>query len=90
MSDEELRVAVMRYNVFARASPVNKIRIVKALLAEGQVTSMTGDGVNDAPASARGPPLLGPFGPDAAQPRCDCSCYWPCGRRCFASRDSLA
>jgi magnesium-transporting ATPase (P-type) len=50
MSDDELRVAVMQYNVFARASPENKIRIVKALQAEGQVTSMTGDGVNDAPA----------------------------------------
>jgi magnesium-transporting ATPase (P-type) len=50
MSDEELRVAVMRYNVFARASPENKIRLVKALQAEGQVCSMTGDGVNDAPA----------------------------------------
>jgi len=50
MSDEELRKAVMTHNVFARASPQNKIRIVKALQAEGQVTSMTGDGVNDAPA----------------------------------------
>jgi magnesium-transporting ATPase (P-type) len=50
MSDDELRVAVMNHNVFARASPQNKIRIVKALQAEGQVSSMTGDGVNDAPA----------------------------------------
>jgi magnesium-transporting ATPase (P-type) len=50
MSDDELQVAVMTHNVFARASPQNKIRIVKALEAEGQVASMTGDGVNDAPA----------------------------------------
>eukprot|EP00516_Mucochytrium_quahogii_P006856 CAMPEP_0203764690 /NCGR_PEP_ID=MMETSP0098-20131031/17978_1 /ASSEMBLY_ACC=CAM_ASM_000208 /TAXON_ID=96639 /ORGANISM=" , Strain NY0313808BC1" /LENGTH=1018 /DNA_ID=CAMNT_0050660837 /DNA_START=53 /DNA_END=3109 /DNA_ORIENTATION=+ len=50
MSDLELRETVMTHNVFARASPENKIRIVKALQAEGQVSSMTGDGVNDAPA----------------------------------------
>ena len=50
MSDEEIRKCVLTHNVFARASPQNKIRIVKALQAEGQVTSMTGDGVNDAPA----------------------------------------
>mmetsp|Transcript_25630 Transcript_25630/g.36133 ORF Transcript_25630/g.36133 Transcript_25630/m.36133 type:complete len:1065 (-) Transcript_25630:131-3325(-) len=50
MSDDDLRSAVMTHNVFARASPQNKIRIVKALQAEGQVSSMTGDGVNDAPA----------------------------------------
>ena len=50
MSDEELRVAAPKYNVFARASPQNKIRIVKALQAEGEVCGMTGDGVNDAPA----------------------------------------
>jgi magnesium-transporting ATPase (P-type) len=50
MSDDELRQAVMTHNVFARASPQNKIRIVKALQAEGQICSMTGDGVNDAPA----------------------------------------
>jgi magnesium-transporting ATPase (P-type) len=50
MSDEELKDAVMTHNVFARASPENKIMIVKALQAVGQVCSMTGDGVNDAPA----------------------------------------
>lgn len=50
MSEGELRKAVMKYNIFARASPQNKIQIVKALQAEGQICSMTGDGVNDAPA----------------------------------------
>mmetsp|Transcript_11679 Transcript_11679/g.16556 ORF Transcript_11679/g.16556 Transcript_11679/m.16556 type:complete len:1117 (-) Transcript_11679:392-3742(-) len=50
MSDEEIKVAVMNHSVFARASPQNKIRIVKALQAQGQISSMTGDGVNDAPA----------------------------------------
>lgn len=50
MDDDELKVAVQRHNVFARASPQNKIRIVKALQAQGEVCGMTGDGVNDAPA----------------------------------------
>jgi len=50
MDDEEIRKTVMTYNVFARASPQNKIRIVKALQAQKQICSMTGDGVNDAPA----------------------------------------
>eukprot|EP00957_Ditylum_brightwellii_P004137 315258-Ditylum_brightwellii.AAC.1 len=50
MSDGDLRKAVLTHNVFARASPQNKIRIVKALQAEGQISGMTGDGVNDAPA----------------------------------------
>jgi len=50
MTDTELQQCVMQYNVFARASPQNKIRIVKALQAQKQISSMTGDGVNDAPA----------------------------------------
>ena len=49
MSEEELKREVLLCNVYARASPDNKIRIVKALQANGQIVSMTGDGVNDAP-----------------------------------------
>merc|ERR1712151_183664 len=50
MNDKEIKSAVQTYNVFARASPQNKIQIVKALQAQGEVCGMTGDGVNDAPA----------------------------------------
>ena len=45
MSDEELCHAVQKYNVFARASPQNKIQIVTALQADDEVCGMTGDGV---------------------------------------------
>jgi magnesium-transporting ATPase (P-type) len=50
MNEKELEIAVQKYNVFARASPQNKIQIVKALQAQKEVCGMTGDGVNDAPA----------------------------------------
>ncbi len=49
MTDEELRENIEKYAVFARVSPENKVRIVKAFRANGKVTAMTGDGVNDAP-----------------------------------------
>ncbi|PSL43544.1 P-type E1-E2 ATPase [Salsuginibacillus halophilus] len=53
MTDEELSEAVMTYDIFARTSPENKLRLVQALQENDQVTAMTGDGVNDAPALKR-------------------------------------
>ncbi len=50
LSEEELRRRVHRTGVFARAVPEQKLRLVQALRAEGEVVAMTGDGVNDAPA----------------------------------------
>lgn len=50
ISDKELKQTVQDVAIFARVRPEHKVRIVKALKANGELVAMTGDGVNDAPA----------------------------------------
>ncbi len=50
MSDEELDREIDKYTVFARVEPVHKLRIVRSFKRHGEIVTMTGDGVNDAPA----------------------------------------
>ncbi len=53
MSKEELQRRIEEVDVYARASPEDKLRMVEAAQADGEVCAMTGDGVNDAPALKR-------------------------------------
>ncbi|MBO1265799.1 calcium-translocating P-type ATPase, PMCA-type [Proteiniclasticum sp. SCR006] len=49
LTDEEFAEKINNYRVFARVSPDHKVKIVKAFKKQGNIVSMTGDGVNDAP-----------------------------------------
>ncbi|MFG6160050.1 HAD-IC family P-type ATPase [Halomonas sp. 1390] len=53
MSDAELEEVILEVDVYARASPEHKLRLVTAMQAQGGVCAMTGDGVNDGPALKR-------------------------------------
>jgi Ca2+-transporting ATPase len=50
MTEQELRQRIKEVNIFARVLPEQKLRLVMALKANGEIVAMTGDGVNDAPA----------------------------------------
>ena len=49
LTDQEFAEQINHYHVFARVSPEHKVKIVRALKSQGNIVSMTGDGVNDAP-----------------------------------------
>ena len=73
MDDAELQRRIKRVNIFARVVPEQKLRLVNALKANGEIVAMTGDGVNDAPAlkSAHIGIAMGGRGTDVAREASD-------------------
>jgi Ca2+-transporting ATPase len=72
-TDEEFADRIDTLRIFARVSPLHKVKIVRALKAKGHIVSMTGDGVNDAPSltSADIGVAMGITGTDAAKSASD-------------------